>query len=207
MGMSGDTRGATPVVGAILLVAIVVILAATAGLFAFEETDTISDPGPTAAFDFEEQNDIVKVRHRGGDSINRENLAVRGGVIQTAPQTVRAGTTIEIAPYERRVAMIWEGNRNSAILASTSVASLPDSFSVNGPTDDSIEGIIIQQGTTRTIKNTGNECVNIRAEITQTSTTLSISPLFSSVDTDILPGKTSELKPSDDIKITKISDC
>ena len=78
-----DDNAVSPVIGVILMVAITVILAAVIASFVLglgnqAQQDT---PTTTIGFDYEETEDgygTLKVSHDGGDTVDAENLYVRG---------------------------------------------------------------------------------------------------------------------------------
>jgi flagellin-like protein len=77
-------RSISPVVGAILMVAIVVVLAAVAATTILGFSDEPGDPGPTVSLDteFGAYSDIdphwqFEIRHQGGDTIPADELLVR----------------------------------------------------------------------------------------------------------------------------------
>jgi len=75
--MNGDNRGIIPVIGSILLVALVVVLATVSAVFLLNVEGSLSEPAPTAAFDTDEvSEDTISVAHEGGDPIDRSNLNV-----------------------------------------------------------------------------------------------------------------------------------
>jgi flagellin-like protein len=82
--MLAATRGVSPVIGTVLLVAIVVILAALAGVAVFAIGDEPQEQTPGVSFDteFEVVDDLdphwrVVVEHGGGESLPAEELLVR----------------------------------------------------------------------------------------------------------------------------------
>lgn len=77
-----DERGITPVVGIVLLVAITVLLAGTAGAFFFGFADRPAEvEQPTVAFEFEDSvgsgDDTVTVKHTSGEKVLAKNLYVK----------------------------------------------------------------------------------------------------------------------------------
>ena len=77
---SDGTRAVSPVIGVILMVAITVILAAVIGSFVLGLGESV-DSAPQASFDFSvnETEDSLVVTHRGGDTIEINNIEVRVG--------------------------------------------------------------------------------------------------------------------------------
>jgi flagellin-like protein len=78
------SRGVASVISVILMVAVVVVLAATVSVFALQLGEQVSDVGPTSTFHIEydhlgdgvEKNDTVTITHVAGDVLLRENLEV-----------------------------------------------------------------------------------------------------------------------------------
>ena len=105
-----DERAVSPVIGVILMVAITVILAAVIGTFVLGLGDQV-ESAPQASFDFQEtedgDDDVLEIRHRGGDTVNFENVEIRvnGDAIEESDvegdfnpdsDQLSAGDTIEI---------------------------------------------------------------------------------------------------------------
>jgi FlaG/FlaF family flagellin (archaellin) len=73
--LTGDNRGMSTVVGAILVVGITVVLAAIIGGFVFGIGDDLSNTQPQAQIEFtyDQTNDELVIVHDGGETINNEN--------------------------------------------------------------------------------------------------------------------------------------
>lgn len=81
-------RAVSPVISVILMVAIVVVLVATASVFIFDSGLGVDEPAPfvadtTGEFDpegdgnpYTEDNQIVRITHRGGDSVAVEDIEI-----------------------------------------------------------------------------------------------------------------------------------
>lgn len=76
--MSQQNRAATPVIATILMIAIVVVLAATISVFFLGVTEDINEPAPSVADttgEFEPETDgfrtnqLVRITHQGGDEV------------------------------------------------------------------------------------------------------------------------------------------
>jgi len=79
---SDDSRAVSPVIGVILMVAITVILAAVIGTFVLGLGDSVeSAPQASTNFDYVSNNDDgngeVTIRHRGGDTLETDNIGIR----------------------------------------------------------------------------------------------------------------------------------
>lgn len=121
--MRQTERGVSPVISTILMVAVVVVLAATTSIFVFGVGEAVTDPAPGATFDEKQtENGTVVLTHTAGEAIDRQNLAVRGGKINdtTTPDTITAGSQIAVDPAREKVTLVWETDGNSATLASAS---------------------------------------------------------------------------------------
>ena len=80
-----DDDAVSPVIGVILMVAITVILAAVIATFVLGLGDQVSNTAPQASFSFDWDGQSggvadLTVRHSGGDSIQANNLYIRGDV-------------------------------------------------------------------------------------------------------------------------------
>ncbi|SFS02985.1 flagellin N-terminal-like domain-containing protein [Halomicrobium zhouii] len=73
-----DDDAVSPVIGVILMVAITVILAAVIATFVLGLGDQVSNTAPQASFSFDYDGSDLTITHNGGDSINAEELFVRG---------------------------------------------------------------------------------------------------------------------------------
>jgi FlaG/FlaF family flagellin (archaellin) len=77
------SRASSAVIGNILLVAIVVVLAATASVYVFGATDGSPDPAPTVAQSSGQfvpqdgdESGVVRITHRGGDTLRVADLEI-----------------------------------------------------------------------------------------------------------------------------------
>jgi len=89
-GLLQDDDAVSPVIGVILMVAITVILAAVIASFVLGLGNSATNTNPQASFSFEyeqveeadattaEENGLVTISHDGGDTINDNELYVRG---------------------------------------------------------------------------------------------------------------------------------
>ncbi|WP_424001104.1 type IV pilin [Haloarcula salina] len=114
----GGSRGASPVVGVVMLVGIAVVLAAVAGAFALDLTDRQPTAAPQVAVvaDYDERTtgngEYLNLTFESGDVLDRETLSIAvtgaassdgsdatltGDPIQSqAPAAVSAGTELSI---------------------------------------------------------------------------------------------------------------
>lgn len=103
-GLATDGRAVSPVIGVVLLVAIVVILAAVVGTFALELGDSTREPAPTADFSFEKtelsgQPDELTITFESGDSIPNTELYVTADV-QVQHESGSPGPADRLSWYE-----------------------------------------------------------------------------------------------------------
>lgn len=85
---STESRGVSPVIGVILMVAVTVILAAVIGTFVLGIGSQVTSETPKVSFDFEfddggdgysNSNDEVTIVHRGGDKVQASSATVKAG--------------------------------------------------------------------------------------------------------------------------------
>lgn len=136
-----DEDAVSPVIGVILMVAITVILAAVIASFVLGLGDTAAQSTPQASFTFEyESGGPVTITHDGGDTIEAQELYVRGAKGSgadidkswdeidgdTEPSSeISAGNSVEITgsvdgEYDLRVVYESQEGDNSATLAQDS---------------------------------------------------------------------------------------
>lgn len=104
-------RGLSPVIGGVLLIAVVVALGALTGAMVLNLVDT-TDPAPSAAFEVENApGSAVEIRVTDGDSIDAERLSVRGaetaGALDSAG-TLTAGDTFVVYPTDDDLELVWQ---------------------------------------------------------------------------------------------------
>jgi flagellin-like protein len=126
--LSSDDRSVSPVVGAVLLLAIVVLLVGATATLVFGLAGE-QDPAPTAKFTFEptQAGDRYELTHYSGDRIDGDRLTIRG---VADPATVDgsalvAGRTVEVLPRAETVRIVWRersGDPSSYVLATFDVA-------------------------------------------------------------------------------------
>ena len=116
------SRGVSPVIGVILLVAITVVLVASIGVVFFSLSD-LQDAPPQAAFDTEvdEAQGEALLTVQRGEQIEREALTATGGTIVEAPEVLRAGSTVLIDLEEdaEQLQLIHQQGDQSTILTET----------------------------------------------------------------------------------------
>lgn len=125
-----DERALTPVVGVVILVAVVVGIAALAGTLVFGLADS-GDRVPVANFEIEDAaGGDVRIVHTGGDGIDGENLRLRGVATTDTDafsgETVTTGSDAIISPVDDDIEVVYESEDardTSAILKTLSVPS------------------------------------------------------------------------------------
>jgi flagellin-like protein len=122
----GPGRGVSPVISTVLLVAVVVVVGTTVAVFALGLGESTSTSPPKAALDTVKQpdNSTVIFRHQAGETIDRQQLRVRGAASVSAPEKITAGKTIAVEPESGadEVTVVWETTEQSAVLTSAPVA-------------------------------------------------------------------------------------
>ena len=147
-----NSRGVSPVIGVILMVAITVILAAVIATFVLGLGEQVSDTSPTASWSSSQGDNItndttdvvVEFRHTGGTSIDEDNLDISLDVsngdieaVNATAETVSAGETVRmfvnasdldsddiIVEEGEEADLIWESDGTSSTLT-THVFSQP----------------------------------------------------------------------------------
>jgi flagellin-like protein len=110
-------RGLAPIVGVLLMLAIVVALALIWGstLVALAEP---SDDAPDVAMTFEQTDEGAALVHQGGDELVGDQVTVLG----VANRDVLQGRTLtvhdraEVVPTDEEIEVIWEGNNTAHTL-------------------------------------------------------------------------------------------
>lgn len=133
-----NTRAVSPVVSVILLVAIAVILSGTLAVIVLGFAETASDSGPTTALSTvsDENSDNITFVHRAGDNLDPEELEVVGAESWSSPEEeIRAGDAIEVEPAVAadNVAVTWNDEQTSTILASTSPSKIASTGFIDKP--------------------------------------------------------------------------
>ncbi|QLH84340.1 type IV pilin [Halosimplex pelagicum] len=103
-----DDDAVSPVIGVILMVAITVILAAVIATFVLGLGDQVSNTSPQASFSFEwdgssGEEGTLTVTHDGGDTIQAQNLYIRGSEGSNANSADDLGKTWDFDNYDGNV--------------------------------------------------------------------------------------------------------
>jgi len=102
-----EDRGASPVVGVILMVAITVILASLVGTYALGSGEQIPGESPQASFSFDyDDRTNLTISHDGGEDLDNETIEVRVDSADAYPEPDTAATNITNASG-------WEGSISS----------------------------------------------------------------------------------------------
>lgn len=143
-------RGAVPVVGVLLVVAIVVILSAAITAVVLDITEGASDPAPTAAFSPEIDNDTGKITitHVGGETIGADTLRFEGALLgENQPfdgETVEAGDSVTLLTgLGDEISLVYED-------PDTEYSYTLDRFDVS-------DVLALEPNATRDILGTGND--------------------------------------------------
>jgi len=153
---TGESRGVSPVIATVLVVAIVVIISASIAAVTLGYTDQLSDPAPTTAFEFDYE-DGWEITHTQGESINADALQIRiddpDGVADNVTDwpgtgTVSAGASVKVDASDTTgnedVSVIWEDGSSSYSLGSTGSSS--GSGSGGGGGGGAGEGVVASIG-------------------------------------------------------------
>ena len=148
--LHSDERGVSPVIGTILMVAVVVILAATVGTFALGVANDAAQNQPLTTFQMSQNGDTVVLTHTGGDTLDGENVYVvsessgwlgnyagtNGQACDTTISTVKAGTECSISGVSSGdISVVWRSDGRSAVLFRAVVfESTPASTPTTTPT-------------------------------------------------------------------------
>ena len=112
-----EKRAVSPVIGVVLMVAVVVILAAVIGAFVLGLGGD-QQQAPQASFSYSDGTLTME----GGDAIPGDQLTVNGNDNPFGDDPVTAGSTTEITPTDGEIRIVWDdGSGNSATLQTIEV--------------------------------------------------------------------------------------
>lgn len=104
-----DDRGLSPVIGAVLLVAIAIALVSLTAVMIFGTTDE-TPPAPTSKFEVTQADGEYVLEVTAGDTIDGDRVTIQGledpNVL--AGREFAPGDSVKIAPTERTIEIIWE---------------------------------------------------------------------------------------------------
>lgn len=117
-----DQRSVSPVIGVILIVAIVIILAAIGAGFLLDFSSETPEETPITAvqFEWEQEEGTAIISHVGGEAIDIDNLRLEGpGELVFPGEEVTAGDTLTIDIHEPdgELQLIYTGGDQHTVLA------------------------------------------------------------------------------------------
>ena len=118
-----EDRAVSPVIGVILMVAITVILAAVIGAVVLGLGGETQET-PQVSLSFDQDDDTVTVAHRGGDSVDEEDIEARGAGSDGTDfdgDVFRAGDSVNVSVVGDEgdtLNIVWTGGNENAILGS-----------------------------------------------------------------------------------------
>jgi len=124
-----ENRAIVPVVGTVLLVAVVSLLGATMAVGTLAMAEPLDQTGPTAAFESEQTGDSVQITQIAGETIDTDRLSVRGAdEIVGGEGQLSAGDTISVTPTDETIRLIWtsEDGAQSSVLYTTDAQPVSD---------------------------------------------------------------------------------
>jgi flagellin-like protein len=103
-----DERGASPVIGAVLLVAIAIALVSLTAVLIFGTTDE-TPPAPTAKFEMTQADGGYVLEVTAGDTIDGTRVTIQGLADPDilAGREFGPGDSVQITPTERSIEIIW----------------------------------------------------------------------------------------------------
>lgn len=121
-----DARGASSVVGVLLLIAVTVILAAVVATFTLDLGSESTNDTPKVNWEYEYNSGKIQATHASGDDVKSDALKIQGSCATdppSPPSTISSGDTITIGNGScttsgENIKIIWTDpvSDNSAIL-------------------------------------------------------------------------------------------
>lgn len=108
----GATRGVSPVVGTVLMVAIIVVLATVGGAM-FLSFDAETDPQPNVVLESNAtEAPAHALVHQGGETIEGERLELKGAVVadDLGGKSLQVDDEITFYPTSEEVTVVWYGD-------------------------------------------------------------------------------------------------
>lgn len=144
-------RAISPVIGVVLMVAIVVVLAAIAATFVFGSTDeTDAQPDITMTVLDGDDSSTVVLRHENGDTITGEKTRLVGAADEQAFHglDLQAGDTVEIVPTKQELKLVWSGENTGYVIQTFDVdtSDLPYNPDTVDKECDWVEGNVDNNG-------------------------------------------------------------
>lgn len=126
--LNADTRGVSPVIGVVLMIAVTVILASTIGVFVLGLGDNLEQT-PQASWGAEQSNGNLTITHERGDDIDASSISitVNGSAAAYAgggfSGTITAGDSVTItnAGNGATVRIVYDAGDSTAILKTIEV--------------------------------------------------------------------------------------
>jgi len=152
----GATRAVSPVVGTILMVAIIVVLATVGGAM-FLSFDAETDPQPNVVLESNATDTPAHALvHGGGETIEGERLEFKGAVPADDPagKTLQVDDEITFYPTSEEVTVVWYGDNEESYSLTTveaeQVVPEPDEGcdwvedeTVNGTESITIDNVVV----------------------------------------------------------------
>jgi flagellin-like protein len=112
-------RSVSPVIGTVLMLAIVVILVAVAGSIIFGTVQE-EDPQPNARLTLEptDKDGVFRLHHESGENITGENTRILGVADEEAlhGNSLEAGEEVNLVPVASDVKLVWYGENTDYVL-------------------------------------------------------------------------------------------
>lgn len=152
----GPTRAVSPVIGTVLMVAIIVVLATVGGAM-FLRFDAETDPQPNVVLESNTTDTPAHALvHGGGESIEGERLELKGAVPADDPagKTLQVDDEITFYPTSEEVTVVWYGDNEESYSLTTveaeQVVPEPDEScawvedeTVNGTESITIDNVVV----------------------------------------------------------------
>ncbi|QLH77866.1 type IV pilin [Halosimplex rubrum] len=110
-------RGLSPVIGTVLLVAIVVLLSSVAAYVAFGATEE-REPAPEVTLELEpvERPGAYDLELTNGERLNGEQVRLRGAADERAlaNRDLLAGDSVTVFPTDERLQLVWFGEHDAS---------------------------------------------------------------------------------------------
>ncbi|WP_167837341.1 type IV pilin [Halosimplex halophilum] len=110
-------RGLSPVIGTVLLVAIVVLLASAAAYVAFGATDR-NEPAPEVTTELEpvDRPAAYELELTNGERLDGERVELRGAADERAlaNRDLMAGDSVTVFPTDERLQLVWFGDHGAS---------------------------------------------------------------------------------------------
>lgn len=162
--------GVSPVIGAVLMTAIVVLLAAVVGTVAFGFESQLREPAPSGGFDYEfvasgdgntDDRPYVNITHRVGETVDSENIVIKDesgnsiewGDVWTGGPEVYAGEFVHIDGFGsdgvldpiceegQTYRVIVQNDDGSSLIISEWAVPTPPDLPPGSPSDSDGDGI------------------------------------------------------------------